>query len=120
MRTLYCFIAVIMIVVSGCATAISGRNEAPDVSYKAQGSLTETANCVNGFLTQNNSLEYQFYIRIIQIGQVYESHPGREIMAGGEPVFVRIAATEADAVIVEGYSKRDFDIWFKGLQKACA
>jgi hypothetical protein len=87
---------VLVITLCSCATAITGLNNAPDLSYIARGTLTETANCVNLFMTQNNDLNYPFYLRIVEIDRIYESHPGREIMLGGEPVFVRITAINGE------------------------
>lgn len=112
-------VLVLVITLCSCATAITGRNSAPDLSYIARGTLTETANCVNLFMTQNNALNYPFYLRIVEIDRIYESHPGREIMLGGEPVFVRITAINAEKTKVEGFSVRNFNEWFKGMQTAC-
>jgi hypothetical protein len=62
---------------------------------------------------------YPFYLRVIEVDRVYEAHPGREIMLGGEPIFVRIAATDSNDVNVLAYSIRNFDKSFEGLQEAC-
>lgn len=120
MRDLYFLLVALVISVTGCASAVTGRNDAPDLSFTTQKSLLKTANCVNSFMSQNNPLGYPFYLRTIEVDHVYEAHPGRDIMLGGEPVFVRIETTDSYVVKVEGYSVRNFDRWFKGLQQACA
>lgn len=40
-------------------------------------------------------------------------------MVGGEPVFVRSAAIDTETSKLEGFSEREFDGWFIGLQDAC-
>lgn len=66
----YVWLLIVAISIAGCATAITGRNDAPDLAYTAQRPLAETANGVNTFMTQNNSLGDPFYLRIIEIDRV--------------------------------------------------
>lgn len=104
--------------IAGC-TAVSGRNDPPDVQFVSTKSLDDAVACVISYMTANNYLDVAFFGRIVVPNKVYEVHPGTEIMTGGEPIFLRVESAEAGTKVA-GYSVATFSRNFNGLQDHCS
>lgn len=70
-------------------------------------------------MSAHNIWNYPFFARIVVPGQAYEVHPGREIMAGGEPIFVKVETLPSGRTSIKGFSLRTMTRNFNGLQQAC-
>lgn len=103
---------------AACATAISARNDPPDVAFTVAGRLNDTLGCVVSHMSETNSFGYPFRAVIVVPDQEYEVHPTREIMVGGEPIFVSVRNDPA-GVRVQGYALGRISRNFDGLQEAC-
>ena len=107
-----------LVTLSACGTAVTGRNDPARVTFVSSSSLDETLACVVAHMTAINPWDYPFRALIVEPGRAYEVHPTREIMLGGEPIFVSIRkATEGS--VVDGYSIPRFGGIFGNLEAAC-
>ncbi|MBR3370312.1 MAG: hypothetical protein IKG52_06755 [Rhodobacteraceae bacterium] len=111
-------IASTLLAVSACATAVTGRNDPPRVSFLSTSSLDDTLGCVVSHMTAVNPWNYPFRALIVQLGEAYEVHPTREIMLGGEPIFVTVMRVD-NGTAVEGYSLSRFQGIFDQLEITC-
>lgn len=109
---------ILVLALAGCATAVTPRNDPPKIEFRTSKTLDDTLACVVGYMSANNSWKYPFLGQIVVPNQSYEVRPGREIMAGGEPIFLTVTKAGSDTV-VKGYAVRDFGRNFFGLDRAC-
>lgn len=109
----------LFVLLAGCATAVTPRTSPPKVEFTSQRSIDDAVSCVTTFMSANNAWKYPFLGQIKSPGQSYEVHPSRQIMTGGEPIFLTLDKS-GKATIVKGYAVRDFGKNFAGLKEACA
>lgn len=82
-------------------------------------SLDDTLGCAITHISDTNPFEYQFSARIVRPNEVYEIHPTRDLMLGGEPIFIVVSRAE-QGTLVEGFALQRFHRVFDGLETACS
>jgi hypothetical protein len=104
---------------AGCATAVTPRNDPPKLEFQTSRTLDDALACVVAHMTKSK-LGYPFFGAIVVPNQSYEVRPGREIMVGGEPIFLKVEKTAEGPVVVKGYAIRNVGQNFTGLKEVCA
>lgn len=109
----------LLLLLSACTTAVTGRNDPPKVNFTSSMSLDDALGCVVAYMSKANTFGYPFRGVIIQPNQTYEVHPTREIMLGGEPIFV-VVNRGTRTTSIQGYSLQRFQGVFDELETACS
>lgn len=107
-----------VILLAGC-TAVTGRNDPPDVDFISQKPLNAAVACVVTHMSAAYSRDVAFLARIAVPDQIYEVHPTSEIMFGGEPMFVRVEKA-GEKSRISGYVTFGGRRFLSGLETACA
>ena len=100
------------------ADALSGRDDPARMSFITSNTVDITLGCVVAHMTDNNPFGVPFRGVIIQPNERYEVHPIRELMLGGEPIFLSVSRA-GNRTLVEAFSLNRFRNIFVGLDEAC-